>query len=77
MKKFGMFALVLALTGALCACNRVDRNTHETTGNTMPTVITTLPTTEDVVPNTSHYTEPHGTTDATESTQGRSRLRLR
>lgn len=88
MKKIGIFALVLAMTGLLCACNRRNTDTNETTGNTMPTVTTTIPIIEDMVPETSFHPDQDGFIGNTESTtettseaapmpQPRGRLRLR
>ena len=89
MKKFSIFALVLALTVALSACSRKNMgttNTTNTTGNTMPTVITTMPDMNDTVPGTSFLpdedgligendtTEQSGTTETTGMDQ---RMRLR
>ena len=86
MKKFGIFALVLALTGVLCACNRSDKVTQETTGVTMPTIITTEPHVNDTIPGTTFRPDEDGmigdteeTTHTTDSTapQPRNHMRLR
>ena len=60
MRKFGIFALVLALTGVLCACNRSDKVTQETTGVTMPTIITTEPHVNDTIPGTTFRPDEDG-----------------
>ena len=68
MKKFGIFALVLALTGVLCACNRSDKMPQETTGVTMPTIITTEPHVYDTVPGTTFRPDGDGMIGETEET---------
>lgn len=93
MKKFSIFALVLALTLALSACGRrntdTTTDTTATTGNTMPTVITTMPEMEDDIPGTSFHPDQDGligetdgtdgtdTTGTTETTGPDARMRLR
>ena len=86
MRKFGIFALVLALTGVLCACNRSDKTPQETTGITMPTIITTEPHVNDTVPGTTFRPDEDGMIDDTEETtrntdstapQPRNHMRLR
>ena len=91
MKKYGIFALVLALTLALSACGRRDTgtttDTTATTGNTMPTVITTMPDMDEDIPGTSFHPDQDGligetdgtedTTNTTDATDPEARMRLR
>lgn len=86
MKKISILALVLALTGILCACNRGNMTTDDTTGMTMPSVITTVPTTEDTNSGNNYRPDQDGFIDGSETTnpteesqtpRHRDRLRIR
>ncbi len=86
MKKLSIFALVLALTGVLCACNRGSTTADDTTGMTMPSVITTIPSTEDKDQGNNFQPDDDGfigqteTTSPTEESQAprhKGRMRLR
>ena len=81
MKKISITALVIALAGVLCACNRGTMNPGDTTGMTMPSVITTVPTTENnndgFRPDQDGLIGQTETTNPTQASRGRDRLRLR
>ena len=74
MKKYTIFALVLALSLALSACGRRDTGTTtNTTGMTMPTIMSTTPSTEEHIPGTTFLPDGDGIigdTTATENTTG-------
>ena len=77
MKKYSIFALVLALSLTLCACGRRDTgattDTTGTTGMTMPTIMSTTPSTEEHVPGTTFQPDEDGIigdTQGTENTTG-------
>lgn len=74
MKKYSIFALVLALSLTLCACGRrntgTTTNTTDTTGMTMPTIMSTTPSTEENIPGTTFHPDEDGIIGDNEGTEG-------